>query len=615
MQRETILSRPHGRGGRREAGHEEARLKGSPAGRLGRLLDALERTKLTRGAGAGASAARLLADLARRESPEADSAIRLHEAALFLAAYPHDARVKARAEAILRTFDRRVRELDEAGEDLSAFDALETGGVAGTTVATEFPYDITRWLARHEPGRVEASWEVHEQPERLGAAWPRFIPLLEEEALADANVPYLEWLASAELRGQRDLEWLLARFERLPLPDRRKAELFDATGLVASWELGRSTYSRTLMRKPGPPPFFHREPLLTRRDVSFARIFLAPPLPVRPLSRREAQRVLDMARGGTAARYREFYGFTHGDPATGLAVRPGRGVEIFFFGVGRERRLPLRATYTAIVFKNAVPVAYYEGLCLFERMEAGFNIYYTFREGESAWIYAQVLRLCRQVAGVSSFSIDPYQIGHENEEAIDSGAFWFYRKLGFRPTDPAVAALVAREEERMARRPGYRTTSATLRRIATCNLLYEVPPDPRSKTRASQRSAASQSSIRNSKSDWDRFHIRKIGLAVNRRMARELGGDAEAIRRASERSVARKLRARPEKWSEAGRRAFGDFALVLDLIPDLARWTAGERDAAVEVIRAKAGRSETRYLRLSQRHARLRAALIRLGSR
>jgi hypothetical protein len=250
-------------------------------------------------------------------------------------------------------------------------------------------------------------------------------------------------------------------------------------------------------------------------------------------------------------------------------------------------------------------VAYYEGLCLFERMEAGFNIYYTFREGESAWIYAQVLKLCRQVAGVSSFSIDPYQIGSGNDEAIDSGAFWFYRKLGFRPTDPAVAALVAREEERMARRPGYRTTSATLRRIATCNLLYEIPSNPKLVLRSEALLRRVASQIRNPKSDWDRFHIRKIGLAVNRRMAREFGGDAEAIRRASEKSAARKLGARP----------IGDFALVLDLIPDLARWSTAERDAVVEVIRAKAGHGETRYLRLSQRHARLRKALIRLGSR
>jgi hypothetical protein len=307
-----------------------------------------------------------------------------------------------------------------------------------------------------------------------------------------------------------------------------------------------------------------------------------------------------MARGTTAARYREFYGFTYGDPGTGLAARPGRGVEIFFFGVKPDRRLPVRATYTALVFKNAVAVAYYEGLSLLERMEAGFNLYYTFREGESAWIYGQVLKLCRQVTGASSFSIDPYQIGHENDEAIDSGAFWFYRKLGFRPTSPAVARLVAREERSIAERPGYRTSPATLRRIATCNLLYEVEgPKPKAQS---------------PKGLWDRFHIRKIGLAVNRRMAREFGGDARAIRRTSERSVARKLDVRPEQWREAEQRAFGDFALVLDLVPDLGRWTSEEREDVAEVIRAKAGRSETRYLRLSQRHRRLRTALIRLGS-
>jgi len=98
-------------------------------------------------------------------------------------------------------------------------------------------------------------------------------------------------------------------------------------------------------------------------------------------------------------------------------------------------------------------------------------------------------------------------------------------------------------------------------------------------------------------------------------MAREFGGDAGAIRRASERSVARKLDVRTERWREAERRVFGDFALVLELVPDLGQWTAAERTGVVEVIRAKAGRSEMRYLRLSRRHSRLRAALIAMGSR
>jgi len=33
------------------------------------------------------------------------------------------------------------------------------------------------------------------------------------------------------------------------------------------------------------------------------------------------------------------------------------------------------------------------------------------------------LRLLRQFLGVTVFSIDPYQVGHENEEGIESGAF------------------------------------------------------------------------------------------------------------------------------------------------------------------------------------------------
>ena len=106
----------------------------------------------------------------------------------------------------------------------------------------------------------------------------------------------------------------------------------------------------------------------------------------------------------------------------------------------------------------------------------GFNLYYTFREGESAWLYARLLRLFRQVLGVTCFSVDPYQIGHENEEAIDSGAFWFYRKLGFRPAAPEVAGLIAREESRMPKTPGHRSSRADPgENWPDGYMLYEMP--------------------------------------------------------------------------------------------------------------------------------------------
>ena len=51
-----------------------------------------------------------------------------------------------------------------------------------------------------------------------------------------------------------------------------------------------------------------------------------------------------------------------------------------------------------------------------------------------------LLKLFRERMGVTSFSVDPYQLGRENEEAIDSGAFWFYRKLGFRSASEEISA-------------------------------------------------------------------------------------------------------------------------------------------------------------------------------
>jgi hypothetical protein len=105
-------------------------------------------------------------------------------------------------------------------------------------------------------------------------------------------------------------------------------------------------------------------------------------------------------------------------------------------------------------------------------MEVGFNLYYTFRDGETAWLYAMLLKLCKEVSGVTSFFVDPYQIGHDNEEAIASGAFWFYRKLGFAPESRGLWPLLSREECKIESQPGYRTPAETLRKLAGSRLVY-----------------------------------------------------------------------------------------------------------------------------------------------
>lgn len=565
-----------------------------PSESLERLLDQLDESKRHHGAREARRTLKTLYALDMRRFVDDYALIRFHELLLFLSAYPQSRAVLIRAERILASFPARIEMLRRRGADLEPFEEMEVSGIAGTSLTSTFSYHVARWLARRHANEVMIDWEGYEDGARLGASWPRFLPLLEEDALVEANVPYLRWLRAAMGRTTRDLPWLIERFEKLPVSEREKAEIYDSLKLWVRWTPADFSDTRTGMKRRVREIFYQKEPLLRRTDVSLAREMNQAPLPLRRLSPREGARILEMIRATSTIRYRELHGFTFGDPRRILHARVGRGVEFFFNGVAPEHRLPVRAYHSAFMLRNGVPIGYAEGISLFERMEIGFNIYYTFRDGESAWLYAQTLRLYRQLLGVKVFSVDPYQIGFENEEGIESGAFWFYRKMGFRPVRDEVMKLVLSEERRTAARPGYRTTPQTLREISVGHLLLEFPP--------------AQSS------DWDRFEVRNLGLAVQRRMATHFDGDAARMRSASVKGVSRALGLQTAEWKESERRAFENLALVLSLIPDLSRWTKDEKLAVARIVRAKASADESRYLRLMQQHERLRAAMIKLGS-
>lgn len=534
-----------------------------------------------------------LSSLSKTRLTDAYSLIRSHETLLFLRAYPPSASVLKQVEQILKTFDDRVARLRDAEMDLSAFDDAEVSGIAGGSVTSNFSYAIVRWLLAKYPKQVSIDWDWFEEEDRFGATVPRFLPLLEEDAMVEAHVPYREWLSAAKGRKQ-ELSWLLSRFESLPVSDKARAELYDSLKLHITWRYNARS-SRTGMKQPVKKVFLHGQPLIQRRDVSLVNELKAAPIPVQKLSAAEGERILDLARETSAVRYRELHGFSYGNPRRVLRADLGRGTLAFVFGVPPENRLPLRAYHAAIILKNGVPVAYFEGLSIFERMESGFNLYYTFREGETAWLFARVLRLMRQLLGVTVFSIDPYQVGHENEEGIESGAFWFYRKLGFRPVNPELMKLTASEERKMATSPRHRTAPRMLRRLASGHMLLELPNNRPAK-------------------QWDKFAVRNLGLAVQRRMATEYDGDAQRIRAASIKRVGRALGADSDRLTKDERHALENLALVLAAIPNLDRWQANEKDLALKIIRAKASADESRYLRLMQQHGPLRESIVRMGS-
>jgi hypothetical protein len=457
-------------------------------------LDRLEAAKRTIGSPQSAELPGLLRRLGRARFDAAASLIRFHEALLFFRAYPPSAEALRLADELLASLPRKIARLRRSGADLLPFEEPEVSGIAGTALSAQFTYDLARWLVKNHPKEVEIDWDGYDAS-LLGPLLRRLHPFANEDLLVEASIPYMDWFRAAKARASgSDLAWLISRIEALPMAAADRAELFAQARIFVRWQLDRA--SRTLTRLPGRRKFFHHDgPLIRRADVSLASELAAPAIAIEKLSCAAGEKMLDFARETSAMRYRELHGFTYGDSAHVIRADFGRGVEVFVCGVPREHRLPLRAYHAGMFFKNAVPIGYIETLTLFERIEVGFNLYYTFREGETAWIYARWLRLFRQLLGVTCFAVDPYQLGAHNEEAVESGAFWFYRKLGFRPANPEVATVLKNEESKLRADPSHRTPARILRRLAAGWMMYEIP-GPRT-------------------GDWDRFETRRAAMALH----------------------------------------------------------------------------------------------------
>ena len=557
-------------------------------------LPELEAARSQYGLGCAARVERVLTSLRGQTFADAESLIAFHDALLFLRAFPQSRKVVILTEALLGRVGQQVKGLRDSGADVDLFDSEEFSGIAGTEIRDTFTYEVARWLAQQFPRDLRVNWDLDEQSRQMSSSLPQLLPLLADDCLVEADTPYLDWLSSAAGGANRILSWVMQRLEGSPRTILEKTAWYDALKIEVEWDLGESAASRTHARRNPPDPYCHIAPLIRRSQVSLEAELASPRLPLRKLSRREGEEVMDLVRTVLTVRYRELYGTTRGDAEHVVEADVGRGVHIFLWGLPPDRRLPLRGYYAGLTVKNGVPINYIEGIGLFEWMEVGFNTFYAFRDGESAWIYSKVLHLLHQLAGITCFSVYPYQIGQDNEEAIKSGAFWFYRKLGFRPGKPELLALTEREEARIAKTPGYRTPARTLRKLAAEHVFYEFGDRPRGL--------------------WDGFSIRNIGFAVERHMAEKFKGDPGKMREAAVASLARALGTDLPKWSPLEQAAFADFALVFALVPEVKGWSSREKERLAEIIRAKVGASEAGYLRLTQGHGWLKQVMLRLGS-
>jgi hypothetical protein len=82
----------------------------------------------------------------------------------------------------------------------------------------------------------------------------------------------------------------------------------------------------------------------------------------------------------------------------------------------------------------------------------------------------QIISVYKNIFAVNRFTVDPYQIGKNNNDGIKSGAFWMYYHLGFRPIQSEIKNIADTEFKKISAHKNYRTPAAILRKLSTSGL-------------------------------------------------------------------------------------------------------------------------------------------------
>jgi hypothetical protein len=511
-----------------------------------------------------------------------------HDLLLFLLAHPGDAEEAVWATAQLDRIASRVAQLPERAQG-----GLLDSGLAGAPVEGAFSLPLVQWLMARWPGHVRLT-QVDAPLDDVRDVL-RALVLPAERETVDEPVTDAESLL-ALIFGDDDVRWLpllLACFEALTVPDAMREQWFARLRAWVRIGGGAVSCAVTQARAPTAAPFTLPDGL--HRGVDVAAVVAQPVPPPLRITPQAARALVDTARTVLATMARETDPVTHASAVTLHDM--GRGLRIALFSLDVPHRLPFDSYVGFMAFRNGVPLAYGGAWIFPGRSKIGINVFPAQRGGESAWFFAQLLRLYRDRFRVETFEAENYQLGFHNPEGLRSGAYWFYFRLGFRPAQPMLQRVAEREFARLTTRRGYAVPSRVLRQLVEAGL--ELP--------VASSSAAAAAGV---------LDAGALTAAVSRHIVTWYAGDRPRALAAARRRVQALVRdvlpaGGVARWPAASRSMFEQWLPALDLVDDLETWTHTERLRLAAVIRSKGEADETRHQQRLRTHTRLLAGWAR----
>ena len=555
--------------------------------RAARVLRSLERLLPAYGGDTASEKRRLLAELGGLRLDRAKPLVALQRVVCFLSAFPDDAAVHRAARRLAEGFAARVARLPKAERE-----QFDDSGAAGSLTRHHYAAAAARWMQRRHAGAVDVDWKADHAADSLHALIaPRLRPM-EAEAVDLSRAGIRRWLAQAKGgRGDTDLGWLLAQAGSGRAREAFDRE-FDAAEVPLAWRLDdRAGITGNLLRRP----VVARSGGM-RRARGDARTAITQPIDVECLPRRAAARLLDVWRAALWSRTRTVLQVEQPNLDECWLADLGGGLQFAAIGVVPERRGLLEPTYGHLLLANGMPIGYGGFTTLFAQVNTGINVFPEFRGSEAAYAFEQALRVMHALTGCARFVVNPYQFGAGNDEALASGAYWFYYRLGFRSAQAPVRALAEKEFARLRGDRRYRVPVATLRRLAACDIHLDLTEDASEKF-------------------FDEGWLEALGAGITAAIAREGAASRAEALASMEKRIAGLLGIRLAELNAVERQGFAQFAPVLAQIDGLADWPKAERRALAQIVRARWAMQERSFIAGMRTHERLRNSLARSARR
>lgn len=513
---------------------------------------------------------------------------RFHDVLNFLYAFPDNREICRQASRMLASFSKR--------SDLQKFkNDLANTAIAGTDIHFQLFWPMACWLVDKYPNSLSINWDELEEPEKLSAILPLLLTIPEIGAMDEFDLSPREWVMMLKNTRETDAAYIINRLRKAFKNDREREVIHDDINMTYRLNAAHNTPNIANTRLTSKKVHYQTQ-AFDRQRPQLPEALSIIKFTHKKINASDGEKYIDLARKTMLTHERDLDAFSYGNPADVRLISFDDGHQLNCNSMVPDRRYLLHSTYGFLNTRNGIPIGYFQIINLYNSAEIAFNLFAPFRGGETSKYFIRNLAVAHQSFNVDTFILDPYQLGHENKEGLLSGVWWFYYKLGFRPSEKKIHNIAKKEIKKISSNPGYRSSLSTLNTLASVNMYFNINDDNQNHNSTG--------------------NIGFIPLGINRSLSKAFSTKKEKeIDLCIQHALQLTMCNSKKKLSSLQKASWLRWSPLINNIPEIKDWPANERRKVADIITAGGGDDELKYVNLLNQHEKLKVGIVNFANR